>query len=389
MRCLLLVLLASAHAHAEDVAVGAALGAGGQGDASYGAMELRLDAKWRGVHIGLGGRAVFEGGTFRTREWSRPIDAVTLIRQLEAHLGPVALAAGALSPSVLGRVVDGYRATLDDRARTGARVALNTGERPAFDLEAIVEIDDVLDPALAGGALACQLAPAWGLRAATAVDPATSRVAIELGGARRRERDDSRIELGASIVGERWLSETPDSPPGGQDPAAMSSHVGVGAVGFASVAFDRAGARWTLDADIRAGTGTNGAAFGPLYRAERAAILDDTRAGIGSGLAASVSGDRGWLSIGGRWRPGLGALGTSSVGAPMGSRWQAAAWIAASPRAIAGAGELRAVWATHLSTSLQLARMYTDAISPMGTSTETSSLAPAWSATVWFGVSTR
>ncbi len=412
------VTLASSHAQADDLAIGASVGAGGQGDAGYGALELRLDAEWRGIRLGLGGRAVWEGGALRTREWSRPLDAIALLRHLEAHLGPAALAAGALAPSTLGHVADGYRAALDDRPRTGARLAIATRGLPArdrdrhsdsnsdrdgrdgrddrddrddrdvdigIDIEALVEIDDVLDPALVGGALAWHVTPAWGLRTATAVDPATSRVAIEAGAARRWERDDSRLELGASLVTERWLST-------GATPA---SKLGGGAVGFASAAFDRAHARWTVDADLRVGTGTNGAAFGPLYRAERApsvndansamstpAILDDVHAGVGGGLRASVTSDRGWLSLGGRWRPGLGALGTLTAGAPMGRYLQAAGWIAATPRATAGAAELRAVWATHYSSSLQLARMYTgDAM--------TSALAPAWSATVWFGVSTR
>ena len=114
---------ASSRAFADDVAIGAAVGAGGQGDAGYGALELRLDGEWRGVRIGLGGRAVWEGGAFRTREWSRPVDAISIVRQLEAHAGPVAFAAGALAPSTIGHVADGYRASLDDRARTGARIA--------------------------------------------------------------------------------------------------------------------------------------------------------------------------------------------------------------------------------------------------------------------------
>ena len=361
MRWLLLalVVLAPASAYADDVAVGGAVGAGGQGAAGYSALELRLDAEWRGARIGLGGRAVWEGGALRTREWSRPVDAIALLRQLELAIGPVALAAGALSPSLIGHVADGYRAALDDRPRTGARVSLTTA------VEGVLEIDDVLDPALVGGGLAYEIVPAWGLRAASAVDPATARVAIEVGGARRWERTDSRVELGASLVGET---------------------AGLGAVGFASAALDRAGARWTIGGDLRAGTGTNGAAFGPLYRVERSeragagVLLDDASSGIGGGLHASVASERGWLALGGRYRPGLGPLGTITAGAPMSERWQAAAWLATSPNATAGAAELRAVWATHLHTSLQLARMYVE--DAMG-------LAPAWSATVWFGASTR
>lgn len=392
------VLLAAPSARADDVAIGAAVGAGGQGDAGYGALELRLDGEWRGIRIGLGGRAVWEGGAFRTREWSRPVDAIAVIRQLEAHAGPVALAAGALAPSTVGHVTDGYRVALDDRARTGVRAVLVTrglerarrrgdgrddrDDRSAIDLDASAEIDDVLDPALVGGALAWQVVPAWGLRAATAVDPSTNRVALEAGIARRWERDDARVDVGASLLGERWVS----------GPALGPTERGLGVVGFASASLDRAGARgtmtrWAIAADIRAGNGSNGAAFGPLYRAERAAILDDTRAGIGGGLQGSVTSARGWFAIGGRYRPGLGSLGTISAGAPMGQRLQAGAWLAASPRVMAGAAEVRAAWATHFYTSLQMARMYIENDSM--TAMERSSLVPAWSATVWFGASTR
>src|SRR5688572_9020083 len=110
MRWILLaaLLLAPLLARADDVAIGAAVGAGGQGDAGYGALELRLDGEWRGVRIGLGGRAVWEGGAFRTREWSRIVDAIAIVRQLEAHAASVAIAAGALSPSMIGHVADGY-----------------------------------------------------------------------------------------------------------------------------------------------------------------------------------------------------------------------------------------------------------------------------------------
>lgn len=356
------LVLAPAIAQADDeLAVGAAVGAGGQGGGSYGALELRLDAAWRGVRIGLGGRAVFEDGALRTREWQRAADAIALVRLVEAHAGPVALAAGALAPSTLGHVAEGYRAALDDRARTGARIRLAT-----IEVDASVEIDDVLDPALVGGAVAWQIVPAWGVRAATAVDPSTGRVAIEAGPARRWERDDRRIEVGASLVGERWRS--------------MDASTRVGAVGWASAAIDRSGARWSIAADVRAGNGSNGAAFGPLYRVERDASLDDVRAGIGAGAQLGVASDAGWGALGARWRPGLGGLGTATAGAPMGRHVQASGWIAASREAIAGATEVRFAWATHFYTSLQLARMYTQ--DEMG-------LAPAWSATAWFGAVTR
>ena len=42
----------------DGLRVGAAVGAGGQGSATYGALELQLDALWRGVRLGLGARGL-------------------------------------------------------------------------------------------------------------------------------------------------------------------------------------------------------------------------------------------------------------------------------------------------------------------------------------------
>ncbi len=84
-------------------------------------------------------------------------------------------------------------------------------------------------------------------------------------------------------------------------------------------------------------------------------------------------------------RPGLGGLGTASAGAPMGRWVQAGGWLAASPRAQAGAAELRVAWARRMFSALQVARMY-------GSSPATDEVmavpGAAWSATVWFGAAT-
>jgi hypothetical protein len=84
-------------------------------------------------------------------------------------------------------------------------------------------------------------------------------------------------------------------------------------------------------------------------------------------------------------RPGLGGLGTASAGAPMGRWIQAGGWIAASPRALAGAAELRVAWARRMFSALQLARMYGSSPS---TNDEMAPPGDAWSATVWFGAAT-
>ena len=358
---LALIALAAGGVHADDgVSVGAAVGAGGQGEASYGALELRLDADWRGIRLGLGARGVWADGVFRRGDWARLADAVAIVRLLEASTedGRVALAAGALAPARIAHLADGYRAALDDRMRTGVRGAVRTSA-----LTLGLEIDDVIDPALVGGAVDWRLGPTWGVLAAVAVDPTGPRgvaSAIEVGVARRWEATRRRLEAGGGVVGE----------PGD----------GLGVVGFGTAAIERRSVRWSARADLRAGNGTNGAAFGPLYRLERWDLGDRARAGVGGGLALEVAAPAGWLALGVRTRPGVGGLATVAAGAPMGRWVQAGGWLAASPRAAAGAAELRVAWASRLFSAVQLARMYaTDEMLP----------AARWSATVWFGASTE
>lgn len=345
-------------ARADDaIAVGAAIGAGGQGDATYGAVALSLDAEWHGARLGLGGRGVWLDGQWRARDWARPRDAVRALRWFEVAGAPgdvqLALAAGGLAPAQLAHVADGHRAGLDDRARTGARAAL-----ASRTLAVGLEIDDVLDPSLVGGALAWQVAEPWGVIAATAIDPDTSLAAIELAGSYRRQREGSRLELGAGAVGE------PD--------------LGASALVFGSAQLDRAGARWSASAEVRAGTGTVGAAFGPLHRLERTRHTGE--AGVGGAIAVGVADDAGWVRAGVRARPRLGTLGTLTAGAPMGRWLQAAGWIAASPDAIAGAAELRVAWAKRLASAVEVARMYeTDVMDPR----------PAWSLVAWFAIASQ
>src|SRR5262245_48953213 len=104
----LLLVVSAATAQADDaVRAGAALGAGGQGGATYSAVDLRLDLEWRGARLGLGARGVWLDGEFRRREWARALDAVRVLRLLEVagDAGGVrlGLAAGALAPAQLGR----------------------------------------------------------------------------------------------------------------------------------------------------------------------------------------------------------------------------------------------------------------------------------------------
>ncbi|MDQ3301355.1 MAG: hypothetical protein M3619_32635, partial [Myxococcota bacterium] len=270
---------------------------------------------------------------------------------------------GRLAPAQLAHVADGHRAVIDDRPRTGARAAL-----ASRSFAAGLEIDDVLEPSLVGGALAWQLAPPWGVVAAAAIDPgaasesrprpgaATTLAAIEIAVARRWEHTRARTDVGVGLVGEPAL--------------------GTSAVAFAATTLERAGARWSARGELRGGTGTVGAAFGPLHRYERTRHTGD--GGFGGALALGVAGTPGWLELGVRARPDLGMLATASAGAPMGRWLQAGGWLATSRDATAGAAELRVAWARRMSSALELARMITvtDEMEPV----------VAWSASVWFGI---
>jgi hypothetical protein len=366
MRSLAIVAALASAARAEPPSVGAAIGAGAQGDATYGALELRLDAAWPGVRLGLGARGVWDNGVFRRADWPGAGSLVTVVRDLEVvhdvEGATLAAAAGRLAPSHVGHVVDGYRTALDDRWRTGARAAVL-----APDVTAEAEIDDVLDPALVASGVRWEMAPPWGAQIAVAVDPGAPHVAnaIEAGAFHRYEGEHARLDVGGSIVAELGL--------------------GASAVAFGDGAIERGGVRWTIRADARAGTGSVGSLFGPLYRIERVAhgaqlaLWDRARrgelAGAGGGLAVGAVAPAGWCEVAVRARPGMGGLLVASAGAPLGRWLQVGAWAATSGVDAAGAGELRSGWAKRLYSALQVARLYRFDAMP----------APAWSVVAWFG----
>lgn len=353
---------ASADPRTDSLSVGAAVGAGGQGRSTYGALELRLDAAWRGLRLGLGGRAVFLDGAFRDSDWNEPADALSAIRLVEAHRGPLALAGGALAPLSLANLSDGYRAALDDHPRTGARLTLST--RP---VSGDLAIDDVRDPALAGGAIDVRLTRAITIRGGALVDPSRGDSAIELALARTWRASGRATDVGAG--------------------ANVEPGTGAHAIAFASLARDVRGARITGTADVRAGTGTVGGAFGPLYRVERSSLWDATGANVGAGLSASVVAPAGWLAASTRLRA-AGVVGSISGGVPL-NRWlQAAAWAAASRDTAVGAAALHVQWARQLASALEVARMIdTTPTDPSMTSSPTSSA--IWSVTAWFAATTR
>jgi hypothetical protein len=356
MRALLIVLLYVGVARADGIGANAAIGAGGQGDATYSGIELGLDAQWRGARLGLGGRAVWLDGEWRDRDWREASDAVRAVRLLEIRADWFALAGGALAPAQIGHVVDGHRAALDDKPRTGVRVAA-VGEDAAVG----AEIDDVLDPSLAGGAIAWNASDVVRVRAAVAADPTEGASAIEAAAGRAWKGEKTAAEVGGGIV--------------------VEPQRGVHALAFAEAAIDRAGARWFANMEARAGSGTVGGAFGPLHRLERMREDIDGR-GVGGAIAfGAVAENLGWARASVRARPTLETLATIAVGAPAGKQVQVGAWFAATRAYAAGAGEVRVAWAKQrYAAALEVARMYeTDAMEPV----------PAWSAVAWFSIAAR
>ncbi len=356
-----------------EVSIGASVGAGAQGASTYGALELRLDVAWETVRIGLGARGVWDDAEFRTSDWSAPERAITIIRALEAHhdIGDVqlAIAGGALAPSHIGSIVDGYRVSLDDRWRTGVRAGIRS---TSFELG--LEIDDVLDPAVVAASTRYRFAKPFGLHAGLAVDPDHGS-ALEVGGHRVYEQEDARAELGLSIVAEL--------APG------TAAHGGASGVAYGSAAAVWHGITWSARGDVRAGTGSVGALFGPLYRIERVAhgdsmgIWERGSGGAGAGVSLGATSDACWIELGARARPDLPDLVVASGGAPMGRWVQGALWAAASERDAAGAAELRIAWAKKLFSALQAARLYRfDVIDPMQPRA-------IWSITAWFGVASE
>jgi len=346
VRIVLGLLVISSIARA-DVVVGGSIGAGGQGAATYSAVELRLDGSWEDIRFGLGARGVWLDGELRTADWNG-WRALRVVRLVEARRDGLAIAAGGLAPAALGHVADGYRATLDDRPRTGVRGAA-VSTRVALNLE----IDDVVEPHLIGGALEVGVGD-WIGCASTAVDP-SGVGAIEGCAARRWARAGARLDVGGGVVGE-WLEDG----------------TGVAAIGFVRGAIDARGARWTAESELRAGGGSVGGLFGPLHRIEE--HVDDR--GVGAAISVGVAHVRGWLRAGVRHRP-AGPIATFSAGAPAGRWFQLAGWIATTKRDAAGAGELRITWAKRLTSAIEFARIYdVDAMQP----------APVWTVTAWFAI---
>lgn len=388
-------------AHSEvDGAV--ALGGGQRGEHSYASVEGRLDARWASrttsLRLGLAVRGQWDDGRWRRDDFTTAAGLGQLVRYLEIWQGSesadpampgeeLALALGGLRPAALGNVSDGAQVGVDDRYHTGLRGRLRQGA-----LELRGELDDVFAPELFG-AEAAWLTPSWRFAAAGALgwaawgddlfDEALEHVvlgddgappsspmlpaapvdsALELSVARRLVREGGEGRLGLGLVGE----------PG----------QGVHAVLFASVDATTYGWHLALRGDARAGSGTLGAAFGPLYRVERLqARIDEARRdlrgnpsgdpsdgdaaemqGRGAGFSGAVAlrlehASYGWFEGGLRARHRGGAVASLHAGAPITAHAQAGAWLAADEERALLAGEARFFWRAGSFAAVEVSRL--------------------------------
>ncbi len=332
-----------------------ALGAGTLAGQWYAGSDLRLDTQWRALQLGLGARFDAVDGRWQSADFAERRDVVRLLRYARWTqrwtAGSLAIAAGNLAPLTLGAVALGYRPSLDLRRRVGVAARIVNG---STQIESW--LDDVLTPSVLAGSLSTAVRPGWHARIALAAD---IRIADLPDHAAHSTVEVSLRRLGT--VEQLQLQ--------GGGGAVVEPGVGMSVVMFGQAEMRIGSLRLTGNADVRAGSGTVGAAFGPLYRLERVAAVAGQslwmvadRGGL-NGVAAGATltlarPDVGWVAASLRHRPGLGSLATATFGLPMGPRWQAGAWLAASETAFAGAAELRWQWSSRWWTAAEISRGY-------------------------------
>lgn len=394
-----LACVAGAGAARAEVDGAVAIGAGQRGVQSYASVEARLDGSWANLRLGLAARGQWDDGVWRRDDFTTAAGWGAVLRYLEwwqrggegDDSYDVALALGALRPAALGQVSDGVQVGVDDRYHTGLRARARAGK-----LELRGEIDDVFAPQLFGAEVGWLLPKwraaassalgwsAWGddlldgaldraglSRASEAMAPdASVDAAVELSLARRFVRDGGEARLGLGAVGE----------PG----------EGAHAVAFAELEAESTAWRISLRADARAGNGSLGAVFGPLYRVDR---LEARLAGVepapgplpdepaadpapadggdamqdadGRGLSAALAlrlerQGLGWFEGSLRARHARGAIATAHAGAPLGEHAQAGAWLALDERRFLLAGEVRAFWRAGSFAAVEVSRLLRD-----------------------------
>jgi hypothetical protein len=209
----------------------------------------------------------------------------------------------------------------------------------------------------------------------------------------RPQRSRGAIEFG---IQRNWLVNSTTSVSTASLAAGMVIEPGSGIFAFGQASAALQGRNWgaLTSVGVNAGTGTVGAAFGPLYRLER--VMAAANAGIwqlaqrgelsGTSVATNVTvshRDIGSLTLSIKRRPGLGSLGTAGITLPMSKRWQTAAWISASEQTWASAAEVRVTWPASWWSSIEAARGF-------GLSTTTSMREPSQTYVAgWIGLTLR
>lgn len=419
------VLAIGARQGAAEVEAGLAVGGGQRGARSYASVEARLDAalgkeggSW-GLGLGLAARGQWDDGQWRRDDFTTARGWAAVVRYLEwwrrGSAGELAIAAGALRPAAMAHVSDGAQTGIDDRHHSGLRVRGRAGK-----LELGGELDDGFAPRLlalevgwrtdgwrAAAATAVGFSP-WGADAGEQVlaMPAAGEADAGAGDPSAPALDpEAAVEL--SLARRFLAGGVDDDGDGMADEARLGLGVvaepgaGAHALAFAELWADSETWRVVLRADVRLGTGSLGALFGPLYRLERlerlrgqaldgeprdpmaptdpidpieptdpidpadpgdpgaapAMNLSPRGAGFAAGLSLRLEHGGGWFEGSLRTRRHGGAIATAHLGLPLTARAQAGAWLAADADHLALASELRAFGRANTFAAVEVSRL--------------------------------
>ena len=97
--------------------IATAVGAGAEGPALYAGLDLRVDAAWPDLRVGLGGRLEWMNGQLDRAAWRAARGPVSVLRYLEGVVHDdhreLAVPAGQLRPITTDRAVSGDPPGLD------------------------------------------------------------------------------------------------------------------------------------------------------------------------------------------------------------------------------------------------------------------------------------
>lgn len=421
----------SAAARAEVEAV-VAVGGGQRGAQSYASVEGRLDLalggeRWQ-LRTALAARGQWDDGQWRREDVTTARGWVGMVRYLEwwqrgggargdERAGwELAAAAGMLRPAAMAHVSDGVQTAIDDRPHSGLRARGRIGA-----LELSGEIDDGFAPRLlalevgwrteqwrATAAMAMGFSP-WGQDESERV---IAREAMQRGGAMRGVGLDVESAFELSLARRFVASHSDDNGDGAEDEGRLGVGAvaepgdGVHALAFAELWADSEAWRVVLRADVRAGTGSLGAKFGPLYRLERleqlrAQALDPTApiedpggepsgeledsmsvssrsAAVAAGVSLRIERETAWFEAQLRTRRSRGAVVAAHLGVPITERAQLGAWAAADAEQFVLASEARVFGKSGTFAAVEVSRLLR--------TRDASSLELGWAVVGWVGI---